>query len=92
MKNIVKKSKIGIIVKKSAAKTAVVLVRRQKKHPKYLKRFWVEKKYLVHDEKDVFQVGQKVKIEETKPISKRKSWQIIEAVSPEASRVKKDLR
>jgi small subunit ribosomal protein S17 len=55
-------------------KTVVVQVERMKEHSKYKRRFKVHKKYKAHDENKEYHVGDKVVIEETKPISKDKTW------------------
>ena len=67
----------GKVVKKSGDKTVSVLVIRQTTHPIYKKIIRVSKKYLAHDAENTFAVGENVKIQETKPLSKNKSWEII---------------
>ena len=67
----------GKVVKKSGDKTASVLVTRQTTHPIYKKIIRVSKKYLAHDADNSIAVGENVKIQETKPLSKNKSWEII---------------
>ena len=67
----------GKVVKKSSDKTVSVLVTRQTTHPLYKKIIRVSKKYLAHDEDNTIAVGENVKIQETKPLSKNKSWEII---------------
>ncbi len=67
----------GKVVKKSGDKTVSVLVTRQTTHPIYKKIIRVSKKYLAHDEGNSIAVGENVKIQETKPLSKNKSWEII---------------
>ena len=67
----------GKIIKKSGDKTFSVLVTRQKTHPIYKKIIRVSKKYLAHDESNTSTIGSMVKIQETKPLSKSKSWEII---------------
>ena len=64
-------------VKKSGDKTVSVLVTRQTTHPIYKKIIRVSKKYLAHDANNTIAVGENVKIQETKPLSKSKSWEII---------------
>ena len=59
-------------------KTIVVQVTRKFKHPFYSKVISRSKKYHAHDEKNKFKEGDKVKIIESKPISKLKTWQVIE--------------
>ncbi len=67
----------GKVVKKSGDKTISVLVTRQTTHPIYKKLIRVSKKYLAHDSENNIIVGDSVKIQETKPISKNKSWEVI---------------
>ena len=67
----------GKVVKKSGDKTVSVLVTRQTTHPIYKKIIRVSKKYLAHDAENTITVGENVKIQETKPLSKNKSWEII---------------
>jgi small subunit ribosomal protein S17 len=67
----------GKVVKKSGDKTVSVLVTRQTTHPIYKKIIRVSKKYLAHDEDNNITVGENVKIQETKPLSKSKSWEVI---------------
>ena len=67
----------GKVIKKSGDKTVSVLVTRQTTHPIYKKIIRVSKKYLAHDEGNAIAVGENVKIQETKPLSKNKSWEII---------------
>ena len=67
----------GKVVKKSGDKTISVLVTRQTTHPIYKKLIRVSKKYLAHDSENTIIVGDSVRIQETKPISKNKSWEVI---------------
>ena len=67
----------GKVVKKSGDKTVSVLVTRQTTHPFYKKIIRVSKKYLAHDAENTIAVGENVKIQETKPLSKNKSWEVI---------------
>ena len=67
----------GKVVKKSGDKTISVLVTRQTTHPVYKKIIRVSKKYLAHDRDNKIIVGDSVRIQETKPISKNKSWEVI---------------
>jgi len=74
----VRKKLVGVVVGTSMEKTAVVLVNRLKKHKTYTKYIKRYSKYLVHDPQNRCQVGDKVKIIESRPISKNKRWQVIE--------------
>ncbi len=67
----------GKVVKKSGDKTISVLVTRQTTHPVYKKIIRVSKKYLAHDSDNEIIVGDSVRIQETRPISKNKSWEVI---------------
>ncbi len=71
-----KKTK-GIVVSDKMAKTIVVEVGRYVKHPLYGKYTKKSKRYKVHDEKKEYKVGDKVLIEETKPISRHKHWKVV---------------
>ena len=67
----------GKVVKKSGDKTVSVLVSRQTTHPIYKKIMRLSKKYLAHDSDNSISVGDSVKIQETRPLSKSKSWEVI---------------
>lgn len=67
----------GAVVSDKMAKTVVVAVSRLKKHSKYKKYFKVTRKIKAHDEKNEYHVGDRVLIEETRPISKDKRWKVI---------------
>jgi len=67
----------GVIVSDKMDKTVVVSVSRFVKHPLYGKFYKVSKKYKAHDEGNVYKVGDKVEIMETKPISKDKHFKVI---------------
>ncbi|MGH7056847.1 MAG: 30S ribosomal protein S17 [Acetobacteraceae bacterium] len=68
----------GRVVSDKMQKTVTVLVERRVMHPLYKKFIRRAKKYAAHDEADLCKVGDTVRIEECKPISKRKSWLVIE--------------
>ena len=67
----------GTVVKTAMKDTATVEVERYVKHPKYKKFMRLSKKFLVHDEGNTAQVGDKVSIRETRPISKRKHFILV---------------
>jgi len=71
----------GTIVSDKGDKTVVVLVERKVKHPLYGKIIRLSKKYHAHDEANVFKAGQIVRIEECAPVSKLKSWRVIDKVA-----------
>ena len=67
----------GTICKATNKKTVVVEVERTFKHPIYKKYIKRSKKYHAHDETDALRVGDKVMIEESRPISKLKTWKVV---------------
>ncbi len=67
----------GIVVSDKMEKTVVVAVVTLKKHPKYRKRYKSVKRYKAHDEKNECKIGDKVIIEETRPLSRDKKWKVI---------------
>lgn len=68
----------GVVVSNSCDKTVTVLVARRVMHPKYKKYVNISKKYHAHDEKNVCNVGDNISICETRPISKTKSWTVVD--------------
>ncbi len=67
----------GVVVKSAMKDTATVQVERYVKHPKYQKFMRLSKKFLVHDVGNTAQIGDKVTIRETRPISKRKRFILV---------------
>lgn len=67
----------GVVVSDKMQKTIVVEVNRFVKHPKYGKFMKQSKKYKAHDEENTFKVGDKVTIQETRPISKDKTFKVV---------------
>ena len=72
------KTKIGKVVSDSMEKSVVVKVEYLVSHPLYKKRIKKSTKFMAHDEKDICNIGDKVKIAETRPLSKRKRWRVAE--------------
>ncbi|MCB5424137.1 30S ribosomal protein S17 [Altererythrobacter sp. CC-YST694] len=72
---------IGTVVSDKTDKTVTVNVERKVKHPLYGKIIRRSKKYHAHDEDNSFKVGETVRIEETRPISKTKSWKVLDRVT-----------
>ena len=70
----------GTVVSDKGDKTVVVKVERKVKHPLYGKILRRSKKYHAHDEANDIKAGENVRIEETKPISKLKTWKVLEKV------------
>ena len=74
----IRKSLAGTVVSNRMEKTALVLVERLTKHRTYGKYVRRRSKYMVHDPQNKCQIGDKVRIIESRPISKRKRWQVLE--------------
>ncbi|KKU99282.1 MAG: 30S ribosomal protein S17 [Candidatus Jorgensenbacteria bacterium GW2011_GWC1_48_8] len=70
----------GTVVSDKMNKTRVVAVERLKKHPRYGKYFKVTRRFKAHDEKNEYKTGDKVVIQETRPISREKRWVIVEKI------------
>jgi small subunit ribosomal protein S17 len=70
----------GTVVSDKGDKTVVVLVERKVKHPLYGKIIRRSKKYHAHDEGNVFKEGETVRIQECAPVSKTKTWTVVEKV------------
>ena len=75
----------GVVVSDKGDKTVVVKVERKVKHPLYGKIIRRSKKYHAHDEGNAFKTGEVVRIEECAPISKLKTWKVIEKVGGAAA-------
>jgi small subunit ribosomal protein S17 len=71
---------VGTVVSDKTDKTVTVLVERKVKHPLYGKIIRRSKKYHAHDEANEFKPGDVVRIEETRPISKTKTWKVLDRV------------
>jgi len=75
---------IGTVVSDKTDKTVVVRVERKVKHPLYGKIIRRSKKYHAHDEDNTFRSGEVVRIEEVAPISKLKTWKVLDRVGGQA--------
>jgi small subunit ribosomal protein S17 len=73
----------GIVVSDKMLKTRVVTVTRFKLHPKYKKYYKATKRFKAHDEKGEYKIGDKVMIEECRPISKEKKWRVVARIKNE---------
>ena len=78
----------GVVVSDKQAKTVVVRVDRRFTHPIYKKTIRRSKKYHAHDEGNEFKAGETVRIEETRPISKLKTWRVLGRVDAHATPAK----
>jgi small subunit ribosomal protein S17 len=77
-----RKERTGEVVSNKMAKTIVVSVERRFAHPRFRKVVSGYKKFYAHDEKGEAKVGDRVRIQETRPISKLKHWRLIQVVEP----------
>ena len=75
-----RKERVGKVISNKMAKTIVVTVERRFPHPKFKKVVTSFSKFYAHDEKGEAKVGDKVLIEETRPLSKLKRWRLIQVV------------
>lgn len=75
-----RKERVGSVISANMAKTIVVRVERRYPHPKFKKVVTGYKKFYAHDEKREAKVGDRVRIEETRPLSKTKRWRLVEVV------------
>ncbi len=76
----VKKQRVGVVVSNSMEKSITVKIERRIKHPIYGKYMKKSKKLMAHDEQNQCGVGDTVKIEESRPLSRRKRWNLVEVV------------
>ncbi len=75
-----RKQKIGLVVSNKMDKTVAVQVERRLMHPIYGKFVKRSKKFFAHDEENTCSVGDKVRIMETRPLSKKKRWRLVEII------------
>jgi len=73
-----KKTRVGVVSSTSMDKSVTVTIQRKLRHPIYGKFVKKSKKFMAHDEKNECNVGDTVKIMETRPLSKRKRWRMVE--------------
>ena len=76
----IRKSRIGDVVSDKMDKTIVVKVQYHYKHPLYKKILKKVKNYKTHDENNEAKIGDKVRISETRPLSKTKRWRLVEII------------
>jgi len=74
------KERIGVVVSNKMDKSIVILVERKVKHPMYGKFVKKSTKFMAHDEKNEANIGDTVRIMETRPLSKNKCWRLVEIV------------
>lgn len=79
------KERVGEVVSDKMDKTVVVAIENRSPHPKYGKIVVRTKKYKVHDEENQCQIGDRVRIRETRPLSKTKRWMVAEILESKNS-------
>jgi small subunit ribosomal protein S17 len=75
-----RKTRIGLVVSNKMDKTIVVAVERRVKDPLYQKYVKRTRKFMAHDEQNECEVGDRVRIMETRPLSKNKNWRLVQVV------------
>ena len=75
-----RKERVGEVISNKMTKTIIVRVERRFPHPRFKKVVTGYKKFYAHDEKSEAKIGDLVRIEETRPLSKTKSWRLVEVV------------
>lgn len=75
-----RKERVGEVISNKMAKTIIVRVERRFPHPRFKKVVTGYTKFYAHDEKGEAKVGDRVRIEETRPLSKTKRWRLVEVV------------
>ncbi|MBD1904501.1 30S ribosomal protein S17 [Funiculus sociatus GB2-A5] len=78
------KERVGVVVSDKMQKTVVVAVENRSPHPKYGKIVVNTKRYKAHDEENECKVGDRVRITETRPLSRTKRWTVAEILNREA--------
>lgn len=77
----IRKTRVGVVASASMEKTIVVVYIARVPHPRFKKIVKRSKKFYAHDEKNVAKVGDKVRIVETRPMSRLKRWELVEVLT-----------
>ena len=80
MERNLRKERIGVVVSNKMQKSIVVEIERREKHPIYGKFIKKTSRFMAHDEKEECNIGDTVRIMETRPLSKRKRWRLVEII------------
>ena len=80
MERNLRKERIGVVVSNKMDKSIVVEIERREKHPIYGKFIKKTSRFMAHDEKQECNIGDTVRIMETRPLSKRKRWRLVEII------------
>lgn len=87
-----RKERIGIVLSDKMQKTIVVRIDRKALHPKFGKVIEKRTKFKVHDEKNEAHIGDRVRIVETRPLSREKRWRLVEVLSRGRAGAEADLK
>jgi small subunit ribosomal protein S17 len=79
-----RKERLGEVISNKMAKTIVVRVERRFRHPKFKKVVTSYRKFYAHDEKSEAKIGDRVRIQETRPLSKTKCWRLVAILDSQA--------
>jgi small subunit ribosomal protein S17 len=80
MERNIRKERIGVVISNKMDKSIIVAIKRKVKHPIYGKFVNKTKKLMAHDEENSCNIGDTVRISETRPLSKNKTWRLIEII------------
>ncbi len=80
MERNLRKERIGVVVSNKMQKSIVVEIERREKHPIYGKFIKKTNRFMAHDEKEECNIGDTVRIMETRPLSSRKHWRLVEII------------
>lgn len=80
-----RKERLGEVISNKMAKTIVVRVERRFRHPKFKKVITHYRKFYAHDDKSEAKIGDRVRIQETRPLSKTKCWRLVEVLERKAA-------
>ena len=80
MERNLRKERIGVVVSNKMQKSIVVEIERREKHPIYGKFIKKTNRFMAHDEKEECNIGDTVRIMETRPMSKNKCWRLVEII------------
>jgi len=80
MERNLRKERIGLVISNKMEKSIVVEIQRRVKHPMYGKFIKKTSRFTAHDEKNDSNIGDKVRIMETRPLSKNKCWRLVEII------------
>jgi len=84
---VAKKEKVGVVVSSAMQKTIVVAVENRSPHPKYRKVIVQTKRFKAHDEENLCKTGDRVRILESKPLSKTKAWVVLSKYDPQGQEI-----